>query len=152
MKSTIMYTHIIENTFTNELPDSMPKWSSLLYFKSMSSQSINLSIPGILSNGIKLNEHVDDFIPDKNLTILLGIYALVNKVNRISWNCFKVIQNVWGDDMLATEENKAKLKPAAAMTWVVTCAFSVPWDITYSSVCWVVSKNQIEALWLSIEK
>ena len=71
--STMINTHIIENTFTNALPDSIPKWSSLLYFRSISSQSIILSIPGILSNGMKLNEQVDDFIPDKNLTILLGM-------------------------------------------------------------------------------
>ena len=95
--------------------------------------------PGIFSKGKKLNDHVDDFIPDKKSTIVLGMYALVSKVNNISWNCFRDIQNVFGDDKLTTEEIRDKLIVAATMTWVAVFAFLVLSEILlFSSVLLVL--------------
>ena len=102
-------------------------------------QSTILSNPGIFSKGKKLNDHVDDFIPDKKSTIVLGMYALVSKVNNISWNCFRDIQNVFGDDKLTTEEIRDKLIVAATMTWVAVFAFLVLSEILlFSSVLLVL--------------
>ena len=102
-------------------------------------QSTSLSNPGILSKGKKLNDHVDDFIPDKKSTIVLGMYALVSKVNNISWNCFKDIQNVCGDDRLTTDEINDKLIVAVTMTWVAVLAFSVLSETPLFSVVLLVA-------------
>ena len=53
------------------------------------------------------------------------MYALVSKVNNISWNCLRDIQNVCGDDKLTTEETNERLIVAATMTWVEVLAFLV---------------------------
>ena len=90
----------------NELPDSMSKCFSLSNFRSESNQSTSLSSPYILWKGMKLNEHVNHFIPEVNSMMLFGMYAFVNKVSNINWNCLTIIKKPCGDDRLINEDTE----------------------------------------------
>ena len=65
IKKMIAYSHSIENALTRKLSDSISKYLNFLNSRFESIQLIIISIPGILSKGKKLNDHVNNFIPDR---------------------------------------------------------------------------------------
>ena len=78
---------------------------------------------------MKLNEHVNHFIPDINSMMFFGMYVFVNKVSNINWNCLTVMKKLCGEDKLINADTEERIIASSIIAWLEILAAFVLSDI-----------------------
>ena len=82
---------------------------------------------------MKLNEHVSHFIPSMNSMMEFGMYAFVNKVSKINWNCLIAMKKLCGEDRLVNADTRDRIIANTMIVWFEILAFLVLSDILWLS-------------------